>query len=194
MSSKRHAVLLIAALSLPLSAMVTPKAHAQQTKIAVVDLQRALNETEDGRKAKAQLQALFKQRQDALDKKQDDLKKMKDDIDRQKNVLSKQALQQRMDQYQQAFVQLQTTYVQFQRELAQKEADLTKTILEKMQAILRHIGQVQGYQLIIERNEGGVIWAPTNLDLTDEVIQKYNAQSGAAQRSSSSHGGAKHKH
>lgn len=179
MRSKRHVVALLAALLV--SAALAPRAHAQ-TKIAVVDLQRALNETEDGRRAKARLQRLFKQRQDQLDKKQNELKKMKEDIDRQKNVLSRDALQQRMDQYQQAFVQLQQAYVEYQKELGQKEAELTKSILEKMQQILRRIGQSEGYQLIIEVNEGGVIWAPTHLDLTDEVIQQYNSQSGHSRR------------
>lgn len=172
MSFKRHAVTVVAALLL--TAAVAPEAQAQ-TKVAVVDLQRAMNETEDGRKAKARLQRLFKQRQVTLDKKQSKLKKMKEDVERQKDVLSQQALQQRLEKYQEAFVQLQTVYVEYQRELAAKEAELTKSILERMQAILRRIGQKKGYALIVEINEGGVIWAPNNLDLTDVVIQRYNA-------------------
>ena len=42
-------------------------------KIGVVDMQRALMETEDGRQAKDQLKKLFEQRQKTLDKQQNDL-------------------------------------------------------------------------------------------------------------------------
>ena len=33
-----------------------------------------------------------------------------------------------------------------------------------------------GYTMIIEANEGGVVWVPSNLDLTDVLIQRYNKQ------------------
>jgi outer membrane protein len=170
----RHAVTLVAALLL---ASFSPSVFAQ-VRIAVVDMQRALNETQDGRRAKAQLKRLFKRRQQALDAKQNELKKMKESIEKQKNVLSRDALQKRLEEYQQAFVELQTTYVEYQRELAQKEAQLTKGILERMQGILRRIGQSENYTMIVERNEGGVVWAPSSLDITDDLIQRYNAGEG----------------
>ncbi len=185
MSITRHAVTLIAALLL---ASFAPKAFAQ-VKIAVVDLQRALNETEDGRRAKAQLKRLFTKRQKALDDQQNVLKKMKEDIEKQRDVLSRQALQERMEEYQKAFVELQTTYVEYQRELAQKEAQLTKGILERMQGILRRIGQTDGYTMIVESTEGGVVWVPTNLDLTDAVIQRYNAGEGREGGAGAAEGG-----
>ncbi|MEM7447519.1 MAG: OmpH family outer membrane protein [Myxococcota bacterium] len=171
MSLSRQAVTLIIAL---LISAVAPSVYAQM-RVATVDLQRALNETEDGRRAKAQLKTLFKRRQQFLDKQQNDLKLLKEEIEKQKNVLSREALEQRLEQYQKAFVELQTTYVEYQRELAAKEGQLTKRILERMQEILRRIGQAEGYTLILERNEGGVVWVPSNLDLTDAVIQRYNS-------------------
>ena len=170
----RHAATLIAALLL---ASVAPQVFAQ-VRMAVVDMQRALNETEDGRRAKARLKRLFKRRQQALDRRQGELKKMKEDIERQRDVLSKGALQKKLEEYQKAFVELQTTYVEYRRELAQKEAKLTKGILETMAGILRRMGQRDGYTMIVERNEGGVMWVPANLDVTDELIQRYNKGEG----------------
>ncbi|MFT5357978.1 MAG: hypothetical protein ACI9KE_005215, partial [Polyangiales bacterium] len=29
-------------------------------------------------------------------------------------------------------------------------------------------------------NEGGVVWVPSNLDLTDQVIQRYNSSQGSS--------------
>ncbi len=181
MSLQRHAITLVAAL---LFSTITPTLFAQ-TRIAVVDLQRALNETEDGRSAKRRLKRLFRRRQKALDAAQNKLKKMKEEIERQKSVLSEGALQKRLEEYQKAFIELQTTYVEYQRELAQKEAQLTKRILERMQEILRRVGQAEGYTLIIESNEGGVVWVPNNLDLTDLVIQRYNSENGGSMSSMS---------
>jgi len=174
MRLRRHALTLCAAL---LVSSVAPKVYAQ-TKIAVVDLQRALMETEDGRRAKRRLERLFKRRQKSLDAAQQRLKKMKTEIEQQKNVLSKAALKQRLEVYQQEFVKLQQSYVEFQQELAAKEAELTGGILEKMQEIMQRIGQAEGYTIVLEANESGVVWTPSNQDLTDQLIQRYNAESG----------------
>lgn len=177
MTLKRYALPFVAAL---LCAAAMPRAAgAQAAKIAVVDLQRAINETEDGRKAKDKLKKLFESRQQGLDKKQQDLKKLKDELDTQKNVLSRDALETKVESYQKQLVELQQVYVEYQRELAEKEGELTKSIVERMERILRRIGQTDGYSMIVERGEAGVIYVPTNLDLTDVVIQRYNAGEGA---------------
>lgn len=151
---------------------------AAQGKVGVVDFQRAINETEEGRKAKAQLKKVFEQKQTSLDKRQNELKAMKDTLEKQKNVLARDVLQKKFEDYQKSYMELQQTYMEYQKELQQKEGELTKQIVQRMEVILRRIGQAEGYAMIVERNEGGVVWAPTNLDLTDLVIQRYNAGEG----------------
>lgn len=151
-----------------------------QVKIGVVDLQRAINETEDGRQAKRRLQKLFDERQKSLDAKQESLKAQKENLEKQQDVLSEDALKKKVEKYQTDLMELQNEYVQYQQELSTKEAELTGKILEKMQQILRRIGQTDGYTLIMEANEGGVVWVPSNLDLTDVLIQRYNSQAKQA--------------
>jgi outer membrane protein len=147
-----------------------------QVKIGVVDLQRAINETEDGRQAKRRLKKLFDERQKSLDAKQQQLKAQKESLERQQDVLSEDALRKKAEKFQTEVMELQQEYMQYQQELSAKEQELTSVILEKMQGILRRIGQTDGYTLIIEANEGGVVWVPGNLDLTDVLIQRYNKQ------------------
>jgi outer membrane protein len=171
---QRHAISLVVAILL---ASFAPRAFAQ-VRIAVVDLQRALQETEDGRRAKARLKRLFKQRQEDLDKRQTELKQLSEELEQQSKVLSSDARQERVEDLQKKALELQQLYVQYQRELAEKEAELTSQIIGRMEQILRRIGQTEGYTLIVERSEGGVVWMPSNLDLTDVVIQRYNSGEG----------------
>lgn len=153
-------------------------AQAQQPKFAVVDLQRALTEIEEGRKAKGTLKTLFDQRQKTLDKQQEDLRVLKEGIEKQRDVLSREVYQKKVEELQKALAELQATYMEFQRELASKEGDLTKPILERLQRIVRQIGQKDGYALVLERSEAGVVYIPSTYDLTDLVIQRYNAGDG----------------
>ena len=175
MHLKRHAITLIAAL---LVSAITPDVEAQ-VRIAVVDLQQALNETDDGRRAKRRLKTLFRRRQKQLDAAKNKLKQMAEDIEKQKRVLSREALQKRMEEYQKALIELQSQYMEFQQELATKEAQLTKRILDRMREILQRIGRADGYTLIVEANEGGVIWVQPSLDLTDRVVSEYNGGGGS---------------
>ena len=162
--------------ALLLVAVRTAPAEAQ--KIGVVDMQRALMETEDGRKAKDQLKKLFESRQKTLDKQQEDLKAMKEGLEKQQSVLSREVLGKKAEELQKKFAELQTTYMEFQRELQAKEGEMTRPILDRMQRIMKRIGQSDGYALIMERGEAGVIYVPSTYDLTDVLIQRYNAGEG----------------
>ena len=155
-----------------------PQAVAAQPKIGVVDIARALSETEDGRQAKDKLKKLFDSRQKALDKKKNELMAMKESVEKQASVLSREVLAQKSQELQKAFGALQNTYMEFQKELAAKEGELTKDILDRMELIVRRIGQAEGYALILDRTEAGVVYVPTTYDLTDLLIQRYNAGEG----------------
>jgi outer membrane protein len=169
----RHAVTLAAGL---LVSAAAPPLYAQATRIAVVDLQRAIHETEDGRRAQKRLKRLMTKRQQELNDATKSLKQAKKQLEAAWPTLTDEAKQRRQQELQEAYIELQSKYTEYQRELAQAEASATRDILERMQQILRRLGQREGYTLILERNEGGVVWAPANLDLTDRVIQEYERQ------------------
>jgi outer membrane protein len=141
-------------------------------------MQRALMEVDEGKKAKGQLKDLFDQRQKTLDKQQEDLRTLKEGIEKQRNVLSREVYAKKVEELQKALAELQTTYMEFQRELASKEAELTKPLIDRMQRIVRQLGQSEGYAMVLERGEAGVIYIPTSYDITDVLIQRYNAGEG----------------
>src|SRR6478672_10904470 len=98
---------------------------AAQTKIAVVDVQRAVASTEDGLRAQANLKKLFDSKQQELNKKQTDLQRQREDIDKQAKVLSKEALQKRVDDWQKQMMELQAVFVEYNKELEKKQKELT---------------------------------------------------------------------
>src|ERR1043166_1501472 len=103
---------LLAFVALAASSLVSlaPRRAAAETKLAFVDLQRALEETEDGKKAKAKLKSDFDRKQKELDDKQEELKKMKDALDKKASLMKPEALQKESKDFQDRFVELQQTY------------------------------------------------------------------------------------
>jgi outer membrane protein len=152
-------------------------AAAQTMKVAVVDVQRAVMQTEDGLRAQAMLKKLFDSRQQELNKRQQELGKQKEDIDRQAKVMSQTALQKKVDDWQKQMVELQTTFVEYNKELEKKQKELTDPIFERVVGSIKRIAGTDGYDLIVDRST--VAFSRSDLDLTDRVIQIANGGGGA---------------
>jgi outer membrane protein len=168
--------LLVAAIAVLVSLYGKPA--AADFKVAVVDVQRAVMQTEDGLRAQATLKKLFDNRQQELSKRQVDLQKQKEDIDKQGKVLSQQALQKKVDDWQKEMVELQGTFVEYNKELEKKQKELTDPIFERVLGAIKRIAGQDSYDLIVDR--ATVAFSRSDLDLTDRVIQLANGSSGGS--------------
>jgi outer membrane protein len=169
---------LAAALALAVSLAAGTAAAQQSMKVAVVDVQRALMQTEDGLRMQATLKKLFDSRQQELNKKQLDMQKQKEEIDKQSKVLSQQAIQKKVDDWQKQMVELQTTFVEYNKELEKKQRELQEPILDRIMTTIKRIAGTDGFDLIVDR--ATVAFARSDLDLTDRVIQLANGGALAA--------------
>ncbi len=156
-----------------LLSLASPGTASAENKIAVVDVQQAVMQTEDGIRAQGTLKKLFDKRQKELDAKQEELQRAREDIERQARVLSREALARRMEDWQRRMVELQTSFVDYNKELQKKQGDLTGPILRKMMGIITRLAKKQGYELILDRS--ATPYARQDLDLTEQVVQMYNA-------------------
>ena len=150
------------------------QAHAQ-SKIAVVDTQRAIMETEDGLRAQATLKKVFDNKQRELDKKQEDLQKEREDIEKQRNVLSAEAMQKRVETWQRDMAQLQSVFLEYNKDLQKKQGELTEPIFRRTVGVIRRLATTEGYDLVVDKQ--AVPYVRGDLDLTDKVIQLINSGS-----------------
>lgn len=166
--------LLIAALAL--SFALPTAALAQDAKLGFVDLQRALNEVEEGATAKKALKKEFDEKQKQLDAKQNELKGLKEELDQRGTMMKPEVKQEKLADLQKKLYETQQVYMQLQQELSKRESDVTAEIFKKMGVILNTMGEQQGYTLIVEKS--AVLYAKSALDLTNELIRRYNEAYG----------------
>ena len=159
---------------------------AAQMKVAVVDVQRAVMQTEDGLRAQATLKKLFDSRQQELTKTQIAKQKQTEDIDRQSHVLSAQALQKKVEDWQKQMVELQSTFSEYNKELEKKQKEITDPIFERVVSAIKRVAGTDGYDLIVDR--ATVAFSRSDLDLTDRVIQLANGAGGGGSDSGPSKG------
>jgi outer membrane protein len=166
--------ILTVVLGLAAVSFVPRLAAAADQKICYVDLQRALEETEEGKKIKSRLKSEYERKQKELDTRQEELKKLKADLDKQAAVLKPEALQVKSNELAQKLSQLQETYMRLQRDLQEKEAAETGKIFKKLQGVIAQLAQGDGCTYVLEKN-AGILYAPPSLELTNELIRKFNA-------------------
>ena len=173
---RTYARLLISAALTALVSLFANTASAQM-KVAVVDVQRAVMQTEEGLRAQATLKKLFDSKQQELNKRQTDMQKQKEDIDKQAKVLSQSALQKKVDDWQKEMVELQQTFVEYNKELEKKQKELTDPIFERVLVAIKRLAGTDSYDLIVDR--ATVAYSRSDLDLTDRVIQLANGTTAA---------------
>ena len=152
---------------------------AAQSKVAVIDVRRAVLETEQGLRVQATLKKLFDQRQGDLDSKQRQLQTDKEVLDKeaQAGKVSKELLQKKYETLQRAAAELQSSMVESQREMQRKEGEMTTPILQGVLDAVKRIAAQDGFEMVLEKS--AVPYFRGDLELTDRAIQLYN--SGAFQ-------------
>ncbi|MBI5076499.1 MAG: OmpH family outer membrane protein [Nitrospirae bacterium] len=147
---------------------------ADTLKIGFVDLVKALNESESGKKAKSDLEFLIKSKQGVIDEKGKAIEKGKNDLEKQASVLSQDARKTKEEELERLIREYQRLVSDSQSEVKKKESELTGDILKDIRAIIQKIGQDDAYTLILENAEGQILYSTKEIDLTEVVIKKHN--------------------
>lgn len=176
---------LVVCIALAAASLQSGKAYGADTatvKIGYVDLRVALIESEAGKKAKTEMEAMVKAKQAAIEEKGKAIEKLKSEIEKQTAVLSPEAKKSKEDEADRMMRDFQRLTQDAQAEVKKKEADLTGTILKDIRDVIEKIGHENGYTLILENFEGMILYAKKDLDITDKVIKKYNESKTAPKK------------
>lgn len=140
-------------------------------KVAMVSMQRVLNETKQGRKARNDLESDSKRKQQKLDKKRT---KLESETSKLQN-LKGQELAMAQEKLQRDYMELQSMYQALQMELAEREAKMLEKIYVNAQKVAKDLAKKHGVDLILIRDETTVLYAKDAFDLTNEVVKAYDS-------------------
>ena len=152
------------------------QAQAAEIKLASVDYQRALESVSEGESARKRLESMFQTKKTALAKMKSNLDAMQADYQKQSVLLSDSAKKEKEDAINMAAMQFQQAYQQSEGEMQQAYQGAMESLIAKMKSITQSIATERAYTLVIEVNEGGVVYTAPSIDITDELIKRYNAQ------------------
>jgi outer membrane protein len=155
-------------------AMLVSLVASAEVKVGFIDMQKAIQTTDAGKKAKKDLEEEFNKKKKELQDKEKDLKKMSEDLEKKSMVLSDEVKAKKQMEFQEEMLKYRELVGKSQMGIQERERSLTQPILEKLKAILGEIGSKEGYTVILEKAENSVTWADKKLDLTDRVVAEFN--------------------
>jgi outer membrane protein len=156
-------------------ALTVSPAVADAGKIGFIDLQKALNLSKAGKDAKSSITEKVKEFEGKIEAQQKELKGLKDELEKQAVLLSAEARATKERDYQQKLKDFQRFTKDRQEELQQLDAQYTNQIVEKLLGMAQEIAKKDGFDLVLERGSGGVIYGADSIDLTEKLIAASNA-------------------
>jgi len=152
---------------------------AEGLRLAVIDVNKILNESEAGQAAKKKMEARYEELKKTIDVKQEEARKIKEEIDKQKVMLGKEKLKEKEDALQAKLNELRQLTQDGEREMQSRQAELTRDVLKSVEEKVDVIVKADKLDLVLEKS-GGVVHYNDSLDITQRVLSLVNAEVKAA--------------
>lgn len=149
-------------------------AQAAETKIAYVDLNKALNESQQGKEAIKVLEELVKSKQGVIDKKGDEIKKLEEEMEKQSSILTPESIKETKNEHEKMLKEYQRMVQDNQAEIQKRQSEFMQKIISDLRNLIINIGAEENYSAIFEIVEGGILYMPKASDMTEKVIIKFN--------------------
>ena len=152
---------------------------AAEIKIAVIDVNKVLNQSESGKAAKKKMEARYEELKKGIDAKQDEAMKLKDEIDKQKVMLGNDKLKEKEDSLAAKIADLRKLTQESEMEMQERQGELTREVLKQIESHVDMVVKAEKFDLVLERS-AGVVFVNDSMDITDRVIELVNKGSSPA--------------
>lgn len=147
---------------------------AAELKIAVVHIQKILNECDAGKKEKVELESRFAELKKKVDAKEAEARKLKDDLDKQKVVLGKEKVKKMEEDLQAKVKDFQKLAAESQKEMEARQEESQRKVLVVIEKELDAYIAEQKIDLMLDKVQGGVLHTTAGLDVTEAMLERVN--------------------
>ncbi|MCB0378553.1 MAG: OmpH family outer membrane protein [Bdellovibrionales bacterium] len=142
-------------------------------KIAVFDMETAIQATSDGKTAKANLVKEFKFLEGKLKKREFGLREKIKEFDKKALILSDKKRVEQQQELQKLSINFQKDMQNFQVEFQKKQIAATKPIIEKLQSEIAKLASQKDFDVVLNKSVDNVLWSKKAIDITDTVVKLY---------------------
>ena len=154
-------------------------APARPVSIGWVDLERIVQTSAEGKLASAKVQALTQKKSSELGEKNKQLQATQQKLQAGGTVLNDSARNQLEREVERLNVDLQRMQQDAQQELQELQQELQAEFMKKLSPIIERVVKERNINFLFSRVEAGIVFADPTLDLTDDLIKRFDATAGA---------------
>jgi len=147
-------------------------------KFAFINIQRIASESNEGKTSSARLEGLRAKKASDLNDKNKAIETLQ--AKQKSNVMSDDARAQAQREIDKLQVDIQRMTQDAQQEMQDMQNELQVDFQRKVAPIIQLVAQEKNIQMLFSQGDSGLVWADTGLDLTNEVIKRFDAVAAAA--------------
>lgn len=141
---------------------------------AYVDLKLALETVKDGKKAKEKLEKEAEEKRKIIAKREKELQKLTSQFEKKALVMSNDKKVKEQQKIQKKMMEYRQLVQQSEMSMQKRQMELTKPIIESMRDVVEEIAKKKDFDLVYEKNQGAVLFAKDQVNVTNDVIKRYN--------------------
>lgn len=149
---------------------------ADVAKIGLIDIQKILSASDAGKVANDKMNAKFKELEDDLKAKGAAIDEEKARYEREAAVMSQEARAEKERELKIKVLDFQDLEKKYKTDINAYQTALMSQFRLDVLTVVEEMGKKEGFLLILEKREGGVVYNPSTIEITDKVIQKYNEE------------------
>ncbi|MCT9073698.1 OmpH family outer membrane protein [Cupriavidus gilardii] len=150
---------------------VAAPAGAQETRIAAVNSERILRDSQPAKQAQVKLEQEFSKRDRELQDMAQKIKGMADRLDKDTAVLADADRQRRQRELADLDREFQRKQREFREDLNQRRNEELAQVLERANRVIRQLAEQRKYDLIVQE----AVYVNPRIDITDDVMKALNA-------------------
>jgi len=155
-------------------AAVEPKVSGMVERVAVVDVQRVLTETVEGKRELEKIKQAFSKADARLNQKAEGLEAAIKDLQSKSAMLNEAELRKREESIVRQQQELQQLAAESQQDMMEQESIATQAIYTKVAALVKQLALEEDLQVVLVKSEMTVLYANPKLDLTNRIIVRYD--------------------
>ena len=165
-----HVKMLIIAIAAACLFAPTSTHGAEAIRIGVVDFQRILETSEAGKAAQEEIKAEGEKMQKALKERGDEIQELRERLEREALVMDRGMREEKDRELRIKVNDFKALEKKYQDEFQVLNTRLVSRLQKEVFRLVEKLGKAEGYSLILEKREAGVMYHPEDADLTDRII------------------------
>jgi outer membrane protein len=154
--------------------LAAASAGSAQSKVAIINLQRAVLESAEIKKASTELEAKYKPRQQKVEALQKELQSIQQNLQSNSGKLTPQAEADLTSQGQRKQRELQRLTEDLQADVERERNDILGRSSQRMQAVVKKVAEGKGIDIVVDISN--TVYFKPDLEITTESIAAYDKE------------------